>query len=122
MSYQKIIIEGNLGADPELRTVGEGCVATLSVAVGEKFKGRNGEQKEHTEWFKVQCWGKQGENCAKYLKKGQSVLVEGKNRTRAYEKDGEKRYATDLIADRVVFLGGKGREPGSDDGLEVDYP
>lgn len=123
MSYQRVIIEGNLGADPELRYAGESPVCSLRVACGEKFKAKNGEMKEHTEWFSVQVWGKQGENCSKYLTKGQKVLVEGRNRTRSYDdKDGNKRYATDVIADRVVFLGGgKGREPGSDD-AEPDFP
>lgn len=97
MSYQKITLVGNLGKDPEMKTIGnDAMVCKFSVACNEKWKGG-----EHTEWFSVDVFGAQAEPCLKYLAKGRKVLVEGTLRTN--EKDG-KRY-TSLRASRVVFLG-----------------
>lgn len=104
MSYQRVIIEGNLGKDPEIEGEGDKVRTKFTVAVNEK---RGGEEK--AEWFNCVCFGKTAENAAKYLSKGRAAIVEGKLNTRQYEKDGQTRYFTELVADRVVFLSdGKG--------------
>lgn len=107
MSFQKIIVVGNLGQDPELRYTQAGqAVCTLSIATNEKWLDKAGNPQERTTWFKVTVWGKQGENCEKYLAKGRSVLVEGRIQTDSYEKDGVKHYTWEVVADRVQFLSG----------------
>lgn len=108
-SVNKVIILGNLGRDPEIRTAGSSSVCSLSVATSRSYKDKAGEVKEETEWHRVSVWGNQGENCAKYLAKGRSVYVEGRIQTRKYtDKDGVEKYATGIVADTVQFLGGKG--------------
>jgi single-strand DNA-binding protein len=77
----------------------------LSIACNEVWKDKAGVKQERTEWIRCVIWGQQAENCAKYLVKGQQVYVEGRLQTREYEKDGIKRYSTDVVAERVVFLG-----------------
>jgi single-strand DNA-binding protein len=110
MSVNKVILVGNLGADPELKyTPGNRPVCNLRVATNEVFKDKSGQRQERTEWHRVTVWGEQGENCSKYLTKGRTVYLEGRLQTRSWEdKDGQKKYATDIVADRVVFLGGGG--------------
>lgn len=106
-TVNRVILVGNLGADPELKyTPASRAVCNLRIATSEVYKNKEGQRKETTEWHRVTVWGELGENCAKYLAKGRSVYVEGKITTRTYEKDGQKHYSTDIIADRVVFLGG----------------
>lgn len=106
-SVNKVIVLGNLGADPELRyTEANKGVCNMRIATNEKWKDRNGQKQEHTEWHKVTVWGELAENCGKYLEKGRSVYVEGRLQTREYEKDGQKRFSTEIVADKVVFLGG----------------
>lgn len=106
-SVNKVILVANLGADPELRyTPNQRALCNLRVATTEVFKDKAGKRQERTEWHRVTVWGDQAENCGKYLAKGRSVYIEGKLQTRTYEKDGQKHYATDVVADRVVFLGG----------------
>jgi single-strand DNA-binding protein len=107
----KVILVGNLGKDPELTyTQGGTPVYKFSLATGEKFKGKDGEWVERTEWHSVVVWGKQGESAGKYLQKGRQVYLEGKLQTRSWddEKTGQKRYMTEVNAQRVVFLGGNG--------------
>lgn len=105
-SVNKVILVGNLGADPELKyTPASRALCNLRIATTEVFKDKSGAKQEKTEWHRVTVWGDQAENAAKYLAKGRSVYVEGKLQTRSYEKDGQKHYATDVVADRVVFLG-----------------
>jgi single-strand DNA-binding protein len=106
-SVNKVILIGNLGADPELKhTTNNRAVCTLSLATNEVFKDKAGQRHERTEWHRVTVWGDTAENCSKYLAKGRSAYVEGRLQTRAWDdKDGKKRYSTDIIADRVVFLG-----------------
>lgn len=107
-SYQKTVIVGNLGRDVETRQVGDVTVASFSVAVSEKYKTKSGEQKEDTTWFNVTLWRGLADVAAKYLKKGDAVLIEGKIKTRDYEdKDGNKRQAWDLVGDNMVMLGSK---------------
>jgi single-strand DNA-binding protein len=112
-SVNKVILIGNLGSEPELKyTPTNRPVCNMSVATNEVFKDRSGARQERTEWHRVTVWGEQAETCSKYLTKGRSVYVEGRLQTRSWDdKDGVKRYSTDIVADRVVFLGG-GR-PGS---------
>jgi len=105
-SLNKVILIGNLGADPELKFTPSGqSVCNLRLATTEKWKNKDGEKQEKTEWHRVTVWGKQAENCAKYLEKGRPVYVEGQLQTRSYDKDGQKHYATDVRADEVKFLG-----------------
>lgn len=107
-SVNKVILIGNLGADPELKyTPSNRPVCNLSVATNETWKNKEGEKQERVEWHRVQVWGDQAENCQKYLAKGRSVYIEGKLQTRSWEdKEGKKRYTTEIVAERVVFLGG----------------
>jgi single-strand DNA-binding protein len=108
-SVNKVILVGNLGADPELKyTPTSRALCNLRIATTEVFKDKAGQRQEKTEWHRVTVWGEQGENCSKYLSKGRSVYVEGRLQTRTYDKEGQKHYATDIVADRVVFLGGGG--------------
>lgn len=105
-SVNKSIIVGNLGADPELRYTPSGqAVCDFRIATSESFKTKAGEERTVTEWHSVVVWGKQAENCSKYLSKGRQVYVEGKLRTRSWERDGQKHYKTEIIAQIVQFLG-----------------
>ena len=108
-SVNKVILIGNLGADPELKyTPTSRPLCNLRIATTEVYKDKGGQRQEKTEWHRVTVWGDQAENCSKYLAKGSSVYVEGRLQTRTYDKDGQKHYATDVVADRVVFLGSGG--------------
>jgi single-strand DNA-binding protein len=107
-SVNKAIILGNLGKDPELRhTQGGKAVCQLRVATNEVWTDQSGERKERTEWHQVVVWGRQAENCNQYLKKGRSVYIEGRISTRKWQdKEGNDRYTTEIVADRVQFVGG----------------
>jgi len=107
-SVNKVILIGNLGADPELRyTSGGTPVADLRIATNRKFKSRDGEWQEETEWHRVVVWSRQAETCNEYLSKGRTVYIEGRLQTRQWEdKSGNKRYTTEVVAERVQFLGG----------------
>src|ERR1043166_3273638 len=110
MSVNKVILVGSLGRDPEVLSTPTGqSVCNFSVATTEKFTGRDGSNKESTQWHNVVVWGKTADNCGQYLKKGRQVYVEGKLTSRSYEaKDGSgKRYVTEVVAQTVQFLGGK---------------
>ena len=110
MSFNKVIIQGNLGQDPELRhTANQTAVCTLSVATTDYGKDKEGNKTEFTEWHRVQCWSKTAENCAKYLSKGKSVLVEGRLQTRKWtDKNDIERYSTEIVANNVQFLSASG--------------
>jgi single-strand DNA-binding protein len=108
-SVNKVILIGNLGRDPETRYTNSGSsVTNFSLATTESFNDKSGARQDRTEWHNIIVWGKQGENCAQYLKKGRSVYVEGRISYREYEaKDGSgKRKVTEIVANRVQFLGG----------------
>ena len=109
-SVNKAIILGNLGRDPELRHTQAGkAVATLRVATNEVWTDQSGEHQERTEWHSVVVWGKAAENCNQYLKKGRTVFIEGRIQTRKWQdKEGHDRYSTEIVADRVQFVGGQG--------------
>lgn len=105
MSVNKTFILGNLGKDPEIKyTASSMAVCNFSVATKESWKNKKNEPQEHVEWFSVEVWGKVAENCSKYLSKGSQVFIEGSLRTDEYEKDGEKRFFTKLVAKNVQFL------------------
>jgi single-strand DNA-binding protein len=104
----KVILVGNLGADPDMRyTPGGAGVCELRLATNETWNDKNGQRQERTEWHRVVVWGKRAELCAKYLSKGRQCYVEGRLRTRSWDdKDGNKRYTTEVVATDVQFLGG----------------
>jgi single-strand DNA-binding protein len=118
-SVNKVILIGNLGRDPETRFTNSGSsVTSFSIATKESFQDKSGARQERTDWHNITVWGKQGEACAQYLKKGSSVYIEGRISYREYEaKDGSgKRKATDIIAMRVQFLSSRGAPIGDDAG------
>src|ERR1700756_5073946 len=114
-SINKVILIGNLGADPELKyTPSSRALCNLRVATTEVFKDKTGVKQERTEWHRVTVWGDQAENCSKYLSKGRPVYIEGRLQTRSWDdKDGKKRYSTEVVGDRFVSLSaGAGAEGG----------
>ena len=103
-NFQRTEIIGHVGKDPEVLQSANGlAIAKFSVAVSEKYKDN-----EHTEWFNVVVWDKLADICAQYLSKGKLVYLEGRQQTRMYQKDGTNVYRTELIADKMQMLGGKG--------------
>lgn len=114
MSVNKVILVGNLGKDPELRYTPSGAaVATFSLATSERYKDRNGEMQDKTEWHNIVAWRQLAEICGKYLHKGKQVYIEGRIQTRSYDdKDGNKRYITEIVADQMRMLGSRGDEGG----------
>ncbi len=105
----RVILIGNLGRDPEIRNLEGGVkVANFSLATTETFRGRNGEKAEHTEWHNIVLWRGLAEVAESYLKKGNTIYVEGRIRTREWtDKEGNKRYTTEIQADNMVMLGGR---------------
>ncbi len=108
-SVNKAIIIGNLGRDPEVRYTQSGqAVASFTVATTETWTGRESDRQERTDWHNIVVWGKQAETCGQYLSKGRQVYIEGSIRPRSYEdRDGNKRYITEIVAQRVQFLGSR---------------
>lgn len=115
-SVNKVIVLGNLGANPELKYLPSGqAVCEMRVATTETYRDRNEQPQERTEWHRIVVWGKTAENCAKFLQKGRQVYVEGRLQTRSWDdKEGKKQYMTETVANHVVFLGGGGRAGGED--------
>jgi single-strand DNA-binding protein len=109
-SVNNVILVGNLGRDAELRyTAGGAAVATLNLATTEVWNDKQGQKQEKTEWHRVVLWGKQAESLQEYLVKGKQIYVEGRIQTRQWDdKDGNKRYTTEIKADRITLLGGGG--------------
>ena len=107
-SVNKVILVGNLGRDSELRyTPGGAAVATLNLATTEVWNDKQGQRQEKTEWHRVVLWGKQAESLQEYLTKGKQIYVEGRLQTRQWDdKDGNKKYTTEIKADRITLLGG----------------
>ena len=105
----RVILIGNLGKDPEIRGLEGGVkVANFSLATTETYKGKNGEKVEQTEWHSIVLWRGLAEVAESYLKKGNSIFIEGKLKTRDWtDKDGNKRYTTEIVADNMVMLGGR---------------
>jgi single-strand DNA-binding protein len=104
----KVLLIGNLGADPELSyTQSSQAVLKLRLATNESFMNKAGERQERTEWHRVVVWGKRAEALSKFLVKGRQLYIEGRLQTRSWEdKDGQKRYATDIVATEIILLGG----------------
>lgn len=106
-SINKVILIGNLGRDPELRSTGSGqAVCEFSLATSEKYRDRDGQNQERTEWHRIVVWGPQAESAAKYLTKGRTVYIEGRLQYRDWtDKEGNKRTTTEIVANTLQFLG-----------------
>jgi len=111
----KAILIGNLGRDPELKYTQSGqAVVNFSIATSENWTDKSGEKQERTEWHRIVAWGKTGELCAQYLSKGRTVYVEGRIQTREWEdREGQKRTTTEINAQTVTFIGGRGDSGGA---------
>ena len=118
IGVNKVILIGNLGKDPELRYTPAGQpVATFSLATTERWNDRNGQRQDRTEWHNIVAWGKLAELVNQYLKKGRSAYIEGRITTRSWDdKDGNKRYKTEIVANTIQFLGSAGQSSGGFDG------
>ena len=105
-SLNKVMIIGNVGTDPEMRYTASGdAMTTIHVATNYRFTSREGERREETEWFSVVAWRNLAEQCSQFLQKGRRVYVEGRLRTRSWDTpDGQRRFRTEVMADRVLFL------------------
>lgn len=121
----KVILIGRLGADPELRhTQSNQPVTSMRIATSEVYNDRSGNQQQSTEWHNVVAWGKSAEVAAKYLSKGRQVYIEGRLKTRKWQdKEGRDRYTTEIVAQRVLFLGSRGDVPDTprDDAAEAPF-
>jgi single-strand DNA-binding protein len=106
-SENRAILVGNLGGDAELRDVNGTFMAVMNVATSEAWTSKDGQKQEKTEWHRVVVWGKTAEALAAFLTKGRAVYVTGKIAYREYEKDGQKRFTTEIRAERVILLGHK---------------
>jgi single-strand DNA-binding protein len=135
MYLNKVLIYGNLTRDPELRALPSGMnVVNFSVATNRVFRDRDGKKQEQTDFHNVVVFGRQADTVNQYMKKGSSVFVEGRLQTRSWEKDGQKHFRTEVVADRVQFGpragGGGGGRPQADEPQEagpsggggIDYP
>lgn len=109
-SINKCIFIGNLGREPEMRYMPSGdAIANFSIACTENFKDKSGAKQERTEWIRIAMFGKLAEIAGEYLKKGSSVYIEGRMQTRKWQnKDGVDQYTTEIVADRMQMLGGRG--------------
>lgn len=114
MSVNKVILVGNVGNDPEVRHLEGGTpVANFSLATSESYKNREGERVTQTEWHNLVVWRGLAEVVEKYVKKGQQLYIEGRIRTRSWEdKEGNKRYTTEIVVDQLQMLGRKGDNEG----------
>jgi len=126
MNVNKVIIVGNITRDPELKALPSGAaVATFSVATNEVYT-KDGQKHESTEFHNIVAWGKTAENIARYMKKGSQIYIEGKLQTRSWDKDGEKRYRTEVVALNVQFgakpSGSSSAPAGEDDWGGMDEP
>lgn len=102
----KVLLLGNLGQDPELKVITGGqAVLNLRLATTESYVDKQNQRQERTDWHTIVVWGKRAEALSKILKKGGQLFVEGRIQTRSYEKNGEKRYATDIVASNIVLAG-----------------
>ncbi|HEX2613187.1 MAG TPA: single-stranded DNA-binding protein [Fibrobacteria bacterium] len=117
-SLNKVMLIGNLGKDPEVRTIPSGAkVANFPIATSESYTGKDGNRVEKTEWHNIVMWRGLAEVAEKYLKKGNPVFIEGKLQTRSWDdQNGQKKYMTEIIADNMTMLGGRRSEGGGDFG------
>jgi single-strand DNA-binding protein len=113
LSMNKVILIGNVGQDPDVRTIPSGArVCKISVATTENYKDKSGEWVDSTEWHRVVLWDYLADRAEKYLKRGSKVCIEGKNKTTKYEKDGVTHYTTEVIARDLILLDPKNRDGG----------
>lgn len=114
-SVNKVILVGNLGRDPELRHAPSGAaIASFTLATNEVWTNKDGQREMKTEWHRIVAFGKLAEICCQYLTKGKQVYLEGRLQTRSWEdREGNKRYATEIVASNMVMLG-RAQEPGAD--------
>lgn len=112
MSFNKVLLIGNVGKDPEVRHLeGGSVVANFTLATSERFKDKNGTMQDITEWHNIVCWRNLAELSEKYIKKGSQVFIEGKIRTRSWtDQTGSKRYSTEILADNIRLLDRKGSQ------------
>jgi single-strand DNA-binding protein len=110
MSFNKIIICGNLGRDPELRYTAQGTpVCSFSMATNERRKDKNGEMQDHTTWFRITLWNRLAETASQYLQKGRQVYIEGRLRVEEYiDRDGKPRHSLEVFATDMQFIGSRG--------------
>ena len=109
-TLNKVVLIGRLGKDPELKYTPSGtAVANFTIATNESFKDKDGKKVENTDWHKVVAWNKLAEICGQYLKKGSLVCIEGKIKTRSYDKDGVKHYISEIVADEMQMLSGESK-------------
>jgi len=122
MSFNKVIIIGRLGSDPELRNTQSGTpVCNMSVATNRTWRDQNDQQQEETEWHRVVAWGSLAETCANYLESGRQIAVEGRLQTNEWEdNNGNTRYTTEIVANNVQFLGSRGDTQGVPGGGPMD--
>ena len=123
----KVILVGRLGRDPEVRYTPSGtAVANFSIATSEQWTNKDGEKQERTEWHKIVAWKRLGEICGEYLHKGSQIYIEGRLQTRDWEdRDGNKRYTTEVIAQNMQMLGSankEGRAETTDERFPVEEP
>lgn len=112
MSFNKVILVGNLGRDPELRYTAQGTpVCSFSIATNERRKDRNGEVQDHTTWFRITLWQKRAETASQYLTKGMPVYIEGRLRVEEYlDRDGKPRHSLEVEATEMQFIGSRKQE------------
>lgn len=117
----KVMIIGNVGTDPEMRYTADGnALTSFRVATNFTYTSPNGDRHEETEWFSIVTWRKLAEQCSQFLQKGRRVYVEGRLRTRSWDTpDGQRRYRTEVIANRVLFLDRPGGAPFPEEGEPV---
>jgi len=122
-SLNKAIIVGNLGRDPELKSTASGAkVLEVNIATSERFRDKDGNDQEQTDWHRIVMWNQKAEYIARSARKGSCLYVEGKLRYRKYtDKDGNERTITEILADNVAVLGGRVSEPGSFVGEQPNY-
>ena len=119
----KAMLIGNLGKDPETRYTQNGAAVTnFSVATTERWKDKDGQQQEQTEWHRIVTFGRLAEICNEYLNKGSKVYIEGRLQTRSWEQDGVKKYSTEIVAREMKMLGGKSQSSGQDSYNEDPMP
>lgn len=123
MSVNKVLLIGRVGKDPEKKFLATGtALTTFTMATSEKWKDKQGQWQEKTEWHNIKCWGKTAETVGEHIKKGSTLYVEGKIETTSSEKDGQKRYYTNVVMDKFQFVGGKPKQGNGQTSMSYDLP
>ena len=116
----KVVLIGRTGRNPEVKDINGVKCATVSLATSERYKDRNGNAQEVTEWHNIVCWRAAADICERFVRSGELLCIEGKIKYRSWETDrGEKRYATDIVAEHIHLLGGKPAQAQDDDDLPM---